>query len=160
MGEAAKKRRVEAGGSGKYVRCVAHDDDGDVAATCIAPRGIDGYHCVIGEVRRLYAIGETAAALELAATIHRSNEGSPRTSEADFELPTVLSVEAIPFVALDAPALQQLPLDHRAGFLLSNIDGVSTFGAIIEVMDAAGMDEGETRVVLDSLIGLGAVALD
>ena len=42
----------------------------------------------------------------------------------------------------------------------ANIDGVSTVGAIIDVMDVAGMREDETLATLESLVIFGAVALD
>ena len=100
------------------------------------------YASMIAEVRRLYSEGEVDAALDLAARI---GEEGPE-----------LSRSAVPVIAMTHDALMSLPLDHRAGFMLTRIDGHST---VQNILDVAGMEEGEALEVLEKLVALGALVI-
>jgi hypothetical protein len=93
------------------------------------------------EIRRLYAAGEVDAALDLAGRIATKSD-LPRS--------------AIPHVSLPLTELLALPLDHRAGFMLTRIDGVSNVQSIIDV---APMDDFEAVALLEKLVALGALTL-
>ncbi len=121
----------------------------EAAKTSVAPSGITGYESVIDEVRRLYADGEADAALDLARSIH-----APRPKAQ-----LGLSLDAVPRVILDRAEVQKLPIDHRAGFLLAHIDGASSLGTILEVMDASGMMQSEATAIIESLLAFGAIEL-
>lgn len=48
------------------------------------------------------------------------------------------------------------PIDHRAGFLLAHVDGVTTVAGLVDV---CGMAEEEVNDILDRLRRLGIVAV-
>jgi hypothetical protein len=48
------------------------------------------------------------------------------------------------------------PIDHRAGFLIAHIDGVTTVQGLVDI---AGMPEEEVQEILERLRRLGIVAL-
>lgn len=62
-----------------------------------------------------------------------------------------------PRVALDRAAVAALSLDHRAGFLLSIIDGTFT---VQELLDVCGMPQMDALALLFELTERGVVALD
>jgi len=114
--------------------------DGPPSLTTAAEKLAFG--AMIAEVRRLYAGGEVDAALELAARIGEAMPEIPRT--------------AIPIVVMTRSEILALPLDHRAGFMLTRIDGNST---VQQILDVAAMDADEALAVLENLLALGALAL-
>jgi hypothetical protein len=61
----------------------------------------------------------------------------------------------IPHIVLSHAALVTLQLDHRAGFLISLVDGVSTVEMIVDV---AGMAEEDALMALYDLFVRGAIA--
>jgi len=66
------------------------------------------------------------------------------------------ALHRVPKLVLTPGAIMKLPLDPRAGFLLSFIDGTSTLEAIV---DGSGLRQEEVlRIVLD-LLAHGAVKL-
>lgn len=62
----------------------------------------------------------------------------------------------VPRVAIDRSAVAALSLDHRAGFLLSMMDGAST---VQELLDVCGMPQMEALTLLDELVERGVVSL-
>ena len=54
-----------------------------------------------------------------------------------------------PSLAIGGPALHALPLDHRAGFILSLVDGYSTVSLIL---DMCPMSRPETLAVIFALV--------
>lgn len=64
---------------------------------------------------------------------------------------------AVPRIVMETSRLVALPLDHRSGFLLSHIDGVRSYG---EIIDVANLSPEDTFEVLMALVGLGALAID
>ncbi len=65
--------------------------------------------------------------------------------------------DKVPRLAIGHDELEGWLLDHREGFILSLIDGVSTVEAILDV---AGMPQGEALFVLCDLCARGVVVLE
>jgi hypothetical protein len=62
-----------------------------------------------------------------------------------------------PRVAMSPGEIHALSLDHRAGFVLANIDGTST---LEEILDVSGMSALDTLRTLYDLVQQGVVVLD
>lgn len=97
----------------------------------------------IAQIRRLYAAGDIDAALALAlADRIRVRAGLPLT--------------AVPVVTVTLDALMKLPLDHRAGFMLTRIDGISN---VQNIIDISAMPFDEAMQILEKLLTVGALGL-
>jgi len=64
-------------------------------------------------------------------------------------------LDAVPVVTATRESLLRLPLDHRSGFLLTRVDGVSKVRAIIAI---SAMDQDEVHTIIEELVTLGAIA--
>jgi hypothetical protein len=64
------------------------------------------------------------------------------------------TVEGVPRVVLTADEIKQLPLDHRAGFLLSLMDGSVDFDSVVEL---SGLDRGNALEIARELYESGAL---
>ncbi len=95
----------------------------------------------IDEIRRLYEAGEITIAMARAGTVR-----GPHRLRSD----TVLNVN----VTLER--LLRLPLNPRAAFMFSRIDGMSDVESILSV---AGMPELEAIELLDRLLTVGALGI-
>lgn len=95
----------------------------------------------IAQIRRLYASGQIEEAMALADKV-RAQEALPPT--------------AVPVVTVTMETLMRLPLDHRAGFMLTRIDGVSNVRTIIDI---SAMPPDEALAVLEKLLTIGALGL-
>ncbi len=74
------------------------------------------------------------------------------------DMPAAFSFFARVPTLVAAPAeLMRLPLDHRAGFFLSLIDGRTSVGAIL---DACAMPSDEALGILNALLAQHVVRLD
>jgi hypothetical protein len=80
----------------------------------------------------------------------RLREDSPPTRRA----PAALA--RVPAIAVSDVALRRLPLDHRAGFLLSLIDGESTLETIV---DESSLPADEALAILEDLYARGVIQL-
>lgn len=99
----------------------------------------------VASLAELYALSDFSGALELA---ERRLEANPNDTEAQryvqdcrrvlvkMQLSRLGSLQQIVELAVDATELQWLTIDHRAGFLLSLIDGLST---LEDLLDICGM---------------------
>lgn len=132
------KRKTEAPASGRRSEVVPKDSE----RTSVVERGVDGYHSRVDEMRRLYAEGEVEAALDIASTVRPTS--------------STFSLSAVPKLVLSTRELMQLPLDHRAGFLLGHIDGMTDLRG---VLDVAAMPTSEAVAILEELLALGAIRL-
>jgi hypothetical protein len=63
-------------------------------------------------------------------------------------------VEGVPRVMLTPDEIKQLPLDHRAGFLLSLMDGSVDFDSVVEL---SGLDRGDALEIARELYESGAL---
>jgi hypothetical protein len=61
----------------------------------------------------------------------------------------------IPVLLVEADELRGLQLDHRAGFLVSLIDGASN---IETMLDLSAMPKDETLRMIENLLGMGVIA--
>jgi hypothetical protein len=62
----------------------------------------------------------------------------------------------IPQLALEQRDLALLPLDHREGFLLSMVDGVTS---VETILDVCAMPADEALVILESLVERGVLLI-
>lgn len=67
-----------------------------------------------------------------------------------------LPLGAVPRRRLGEDQLRQLPIDHRAGFVLAHIDGKTS---IRTLLDVCGMSHDEIASVLERLVKLRAIDL-
>ena len=95
--------------------------------------------------------------------ITRPNDlsGLARDSEREFTAATsdirrVVAAAAVPWLIATHEQLLALPLDSRAGFVLSLIDVRCT---VEMILDVAGLPEDEAIAILDNLRELGAIEL-
>jgi len=93
---------------------------------------------------------EESAAIE--AEIHA--EEAPELAEHCAEL---IDTDALPKIVLTPKAIAELSLDHRAGFLLSLIDGVST---VHDILDMCGMPQMEALEILFRLAKSHVIAIE
>lgn len=66
------------------------------------------------------------------------------------------SGRAVPKLFKTKAEIAAAPIDHRAGFLLAHIDGVTTVQGLVDV---CGMPEDEVNEILDRLRRLAIVAV-
>ncbi len=62
----------------------------------------------------------------------------------------------VPYLAVDEREISLLPLDHREGFLLSRVDGLST---IETILDVCAMSADEALEIIKGLVERGIIAL-
>ena len=67
-----------------------------------------------------------------------------------------MAMTAVPERAVSDRELMTLPLDHRAGFVLSHVDGATDLRTLIDV---CGMDHDELVGVVERLVALRAIRL-
>lgn len=84
-----------------------------------------------------------------------------RQSDRDFEAASsdirpMVPLHAVPWLIVTLDQVMELPLDTRAGRLLSLIDGRST---VEMILDMAGMPEDEAIAVLARLVELEVIEL-
>lgn len=66
------------------------------------------------------------------------------------------STRVVPRLVRSKAEIAAAPIDHRAGFLLAHIDGVTSVQGLVDI---AGMAENEVHEILDRLRRLGIVAI-
>ncbi len=62
----------------------------------------------------------------------------------------------VPKIVRTKDEIAEAPIDHRAGFLLAHIDGVTTVQGLVDI---AGMPENQVHEILDRLRRLGIVTI-
>lgn len=117
------------------------------------------------EMADRFALGDFSGALVVAELILGARPGDPaagRYAEAAREKLEQLygsrlgSLQARPRVVVGDANVRWLGLDHRAGFILSRVDGAST---VEEIVDTSGMPRLEALRTLCDLIDLRAIEL-
>jgi hypothetical protein len=94
-------------------------------------------------------------------TIPEDMSNLARDSEREFaatgsDVRPILPMRAVPWMVITYDQVQRLPLDSRAGFVISLIDGKCT---VEMILDISGMPEDETLDILRALEQLGAIEL-
>lgn len=118
-----------------------------------------------GEMLDRFALGDFSGAL-LAAEIMLGKDAtnaeaqrcaaSCRERLSDMHLSRLGGATRVPKVAVAGSEVRWLGLDHRAGFLLSRVDGRSS---IDDIVDLSGMPRHEALKLLVELVDAGALSL-
>lgn len=112
----------------------------------------------MAELRERYALGDFSGALTIAEALledQPTNTDVQRYADSCREvlqqmyLARLGALHQVPYVAVPAEQLRWLTLDHRAGFLLSHVDGVST---LEEILDISGMPQLEAMRLIYELL--------
>jgi hypothetical protein len=121
---------------------------------------------IIGEMEELYALDDLTGALRQAEFIlgrFPDNEQALRCAAncrarlVQLYASKLGPMDRVVTQTLETSQLRWLGLDHRSGFLLSRVDGVST---VEEVLDICGMPRLEALKTLADLLERGAIRLD
>lgn len=126
----------------------------DLGPTKEPPRAADP----MSELRERYALGDFSGALTVAESLLEDDADNADVQRYAASCRDVLqqmymarlgALDQIPVVAVPAEQLRWLTLDHRAGFLLSHVDGVST---LEEILDISGMPHLEAMRLIYELL--------
>jgi hypothetical protein len=118
----------------------------------------------LAEMRERFALRDYSGALDLAELILSDEPGNLDAAECGEDCRTALenqlisrfgSLDQVPMVGLPRSQLLGLSLDHRAGFILSLIDDVSTLEMILDV---CGMPRLDGLRIVDELVRQKIVA--
>ncbi|MGO8992293.1 MAG: hypothetical protein ACLQVI_03120 [Polyangiaceae bacterium] len=82
-------------------------------------------------------------------------EEEPGSTQPDLTAASVY-VQRVPQLAVPAREVSLLPLDHREGFLLSLVDGVTS---IETILDVCAMPADEALEILNSLVDRGVLVI-
>jgi hypothetical protein len=119
----------------------------------------------IAEMRERFSLGDYTGALEMAELILQEDPSILEAAECAENCRTVLEkmyvarlgpLDRAPAVVVPGAHLRWLSLDHRAGFVLSLIDGTST---VEMILDLSGMPRIDTLRILLELVQQKVVAL-
>jgi len=119
----------------------------------------------LAELRERYALGDFSGALTIAEALLEDdpdNADAQRYAESCRDVLKQMyaarlgSLTQVPIVAIPAEQLRWLTLDHRSGFLLSHVDGVST---LEEILDISGMNHLEAMRIIYELLQQKVIAL-
>lgn len=118
---------------------------------------------LVGEMEELYALDDLTGALRFAELIlgrepdnmqARQCAQNCRQRLIQLYASKIGDLSGVPVQALSENQMRWLGLDHRSGFLLSRVDGLST---IEEVLDVCGMPRLEALKTLVDLLERGAI---
>lgn len=115
------------------------------------------------EAKKCFERGELAAAAAAANEAFACDLEGEGVSIRDAERQLLIrifetqlgSLKRVPQVSLSTAQISQLGLDHRFGFMLSLIDGNTTFD---DLLDIAGMPRIEAFRILESLLRQGVIS--
>jgi hypothetical protein len=119
----------------------------------------------MGEMRERFSLGDYSGALEVAELLLAEDPADAEVIDCADQCRTVLegmyaarlgSLEQVPAVIVQRTQLRWLSIDHRAGFVLSLIDGTSSLEM---VLDVSGMPRIDAMRILVELIAQRIVAL-
>ncbi len=122
--------------------------------TPVAPKSDDP----LVELRDRYAVGDFTGALSIAEAVLTDDPSNAEVGRYLESCKDILmqmykarlgALTQIPRIALAAEELRWLTLDHRSGFLLSCIDGIST---VEDLLDVSGMPPLDTLRILYTLM--------
>ncbi len=121
---------------------------------------------LVSDMAERYALGDFTGALRAAELLlgispeHAEASRYARSSRERLEqlfTSRLGPLSRIPRVAIPDHEIRWLGLDHRAGFLLSRVDGCHT---LEEILDVSGMPRLEALKTLSELVGAGTVRLE
>jgi hypothetical protein len=140
-------------------------DDGDALDLVERSRPLQQLD-LVDEMEELYALDDLTGALRFAELVLGREPGNDQAKRcADNCRHRLLALysskigdlDAVPVPAMADTELRWLGLDHRSGFLLSRVDGVST---VEEVLDVCGMPRLEALKTLVDLLDQGAIRVE
>jgi hypothetical protein len=103
----------------------------------------------IVEMRDRFSLGDYTGALEIADEILGEQPGEPEAMRCAEDCRAVLvkmytarigPLDKVPIVLVPKNQLRWLSIDHRAGFVLSHIDGVSSLEMVLDVSGMLPLD--------------------
>jgi len=101
------------------------------------------------EMRDRFSLGDYTGALEIADEILGEQPGEPEATRCAEDCRAVLvkmytarigPLDKVPIVLVPKNQLRWLSIDHRAGFVLSHIDGVSSLEMVLDVSGMVPLD--------------------
>jgi hypothetical protein len=130
-----------------------------------ANHGSDAPGTTVPDMQDRYAVGDFTGALVVAESILDTNpddEDAKRYAQSCREVLTQMyaarigPMDQVAVVAVPPDQITWLSLDHRAGFLLSLIDGVSS---IEEILDISGMTRLDALRIMYTLVQQNVITL-
>ena len=130
-----------------------------------APQAAVQEEPAITEMKDRYAMGDFTGALVIAESILESNPEdleAPRYAQSCRDVLTQMysarlgSLDQVARVAVPSDQIRWLTLDHRAGFLLSLIDGGST---VDQILDISGMTRLDALRIMYQLLDQRVISL-
>jgi len=118
----------------------------------------------ISEMRERFSLGDYTGALEIADLILTEDSSNLEAAECGESCRSVLEnmyaarlgpVDLVPMVIVPRTQMQWLSIDHRAGFVLSLVDGSSTLEMVV---DMSGMPKLDALRILYELVQQRIVA--
>jgi len=118
----------------------------------------------VAEMSERFALGDYTGALEMAELILAEDPGNLEAAECGENCRTVLEsmygarlapLDRAPIVVVPRTQMRWLSIDHRAGFVLSLIDGSST---VETILDVSGMPKLDALRILYELVQQKIVA--
>jgi hypothetical protein len=118
----------------------------------------------IAEMQERFSLGDYTGALEMAELILAEDPGNLEAAECGENCRTVLEgmfaarlgpLDRVPMVVVPRTQMRWLSIDHRAGFILSLVDGASSVDMILDV---CGMPRLDAMRILHELVQQKVVA--
>jgi hypothetical protein len=118
----------------------------------------------VAEMRERFSLGDYTGALEMSELILAEEPGNAQAAECGANCRSVLEnmyaarlgpLERVPLVVVPRAQMRWLSMDHRAGFILSLIDGQSSVDMILDV---SGMPKLDALRILHELVQQKIVA--
>jgi hypothetical protein len=112
-----------------------------------------------------FAMGDFSGALEIAEKLLEKSPSDPEARSLSEKCRDVLldmygsrinGPDQVPRIVMSPDQLRWLSLDHRAGFMLSMIDGIST---VDDLLDVSGMQRLDALRILCSLMDQKVIEL-
>jgi hypothetical protein len=119
----------------------------------------------VAEMRERFALGDYTGALEMAELLLAEEPDNLEAAECGENCRTVLEgmfaarlgpLDRVPMVVVPRTQMRWLSMDHRAGFVLSLVDGTST---VEMILDVCGMPRLDALRILNELVQQRIVAL-
>ena len=126
----------------------------------------DGGGDALADMKDRYAVGDFTGALVIAESVLETDPEdieARRYAQSCREVLTQMyaarlgALDQIVSVAIPADQIRWLSLDHRAGFLLSLVDGMSS---IEEILDVSGMSRLDALRIMYTLVQQRVIALE
>jgi hypothetical protein len=118
----------------------------------------------VAEMRERFSLGDYTGALEISELILAEEPGNLEAAECGENCRSVLEnmytarlgpLDRIPMVVVPRTQMRWLSMDHRAGFILSLIDGSSS---VEMILDVSGMSKLDALRILHELVHQKVVA--